>query len=57
MHRNRRPLALVSLVSLVAVLASVAMLQNAELAEQNDVSDGIARTGIEGEGDIPLPVA
>jgi hypothetical protein len=60
MQPNRRPLALVSLISLVSlvgVLGWVSVLQNVELGEQNDVGDGIARMGIEGEGDIPLPVA
>lgn len=55
MHRNRRPLALVSIVSLVALLAAVLVLENVELGGGNDVGTAIA--GIEGEGDIPLPVA
>jgi hypothetical protein len=59
MHRTRRhpsAIALLSLASLVAVLA-LALVQNVELVEQNDVSEGVAWTGIEGEGDIPLPIA
>jgi hypothetical protein len=58
MHRNRRPLALLSLVSLMAGLA-LAWVQNVELDAQTGAAgqDGIARTGIEGEGDLPLPVA
>jgi hypothetical protein len=59
MHRNRRhpqAIALLSLVSLVAAIA-VALVQNVELDRQDDAADGIALIGIEGEGDIPLPVA
>jgi hypothetical protein len=54
MHRNRRPLALATLVSLAVVLASMAVLRS---AEQNSVREAVAVMGIEGEGDIPLPVA
>jgi hypothetical protein len=73
MHRNRpaqpaqpaqsaQPaIALVSLVSLMAALA-LAFVQNVELdglgmGRGIAVDDGIARMGIEGEGDLPLPVA
>jgi hypothetical protein len=59
MHRNRRQppaIAFLSLASLVAALA-LAWVQNVELDRQSDVADGIAQMGIEGEGDIPLPVA
>jgi hypothetical protein len=56
MHRNRRPLALLSLVSLMAALA-LAWVQNVELVGRGDMTDGIAQLGIEGEGDIPLPIA
>jgi hypothetical protein len=56
MHRNRRPLALLSLVSLMAALA-LAWVQNVELVDGGDMNDGIAQLGIEGEGDIPLPIA
>jgi hypothetical protein len=57
MHRNRRPLALLSLVSLMAALA-LAWVQNVELMGRGEArTDGIAQLGIEGEGDIPLPIA
>jgi hypothetical protein len=56
MHRNRRPLALLSLVSLMAALA-LAWVQNVELVGRGEMNDGIAQLGIEGEGDIPLPIA
>jgi hypothetical protein len=55
MQPNRRPpvaIALLSLVSLMAALA-VALVQNVE----RDLQDGVAQMGIEGEGDLPLPVA
>lgn len=58
MHRNRRPpaaITLLSLVSLTAVLA-LAFVQNVELGP-HDAQDGVALMGIEGEGDLPLPVA
>ena len=59
MHRNRRPLAVLSLVSLMAALA-LSWVQNVELdARVGARADehAIAAAGIEGEGDIPLPIA
>jgi hypothetical protein len=59
MHPNRRPpaaIALLSLISLMAALA-VALVQNVECELQHGIGDGIAQMGIEGEGDLPLPVA
>jgi hypothetical protein len=57
MHRNRRHPLAIAVLSLVSLVAVLAVVQNVELDEQNDVADGIARIGIEGEGDIPLPIA
>jgi hypothetical protein len=59
MHRNRRHLSAIASLSLASLVAALglALLQNVELDGQNDVADGIALVGIEGEGDIPLPVA
>ena len=59
LHPNRRPpsaLALLSLVCLTAALA-LALVQNVELDALAGTSEGIAQFGIEGEGDLPLPVA
>lgn len=63
MHRNQpaqpaqSAIALLSLVSLMAALA-LGLVPNVELdGLRTDVDDGIARMGIEGEGDLPLPVA
>jgi hypothetical protein len=63
MHRNRpaqpaqSAIALVSLVSLMAALA-LGLVHDVELDGLGiNVDDGIARMGIEGEGDLPLPVA
>lgn len=59
MHRNRRhpsALALLSIVSLTAALA-LALVQNVEREPAKGTSEGMAQFGIEGEGDLPLPVA
>lgn len=58
MQRNRRPLALATLFSsLAAVLASAAVLRHVDQVDQDDVREAVAAMGIEGEGDIPLPIA
>ena len=51
----RRPLAFLSFVAVL--VAGLALVQNNDIGLSNDVGDEIARAGIEGEGDIPLPVA
>jgi hypothetical protein len=50
MHRNRRPQAAIVLLSLVVAALALAWVD--EPVDQ----DGFARMGIEGEGDLPLPV-
>jgi hypothetical protein len=52
MHRNRRPSAAI-LLSLVSLMAAFACMQNVE-SGAGEARDGVA--GIEGEGDLPLPV-
>lgn len=57
MHRNRRTFALLSLVSLMAGLA-LSLVSNVEIDALRGAAgtNGIAQMGIEGEGDLPLPV-
>jgi hypothetical protein len=49
----RRPLAILSLSALL--LAGLAFVWNA-VPEASDAAGELARAGIEGEGDIPLPL-
>jgi hypothetical protein len=54
MNVKRPPLAVLSLAALL--MAGLALVQNTDTGLSNDVGDELARVGIEGEGDIPLPV-
>jgi hypothetical protein len=53
MHRNRRFSAAIALLSLVSLVAALAF----GLLDTYSPENAIAQTGIEGEGDLPLPVS